>query len=85
MNRTILERVRCMLSFSGLPKTFWAEAGMTAVYLINRCPSTAIDLKTPMEKWTGHASSYEHLRIFGCAAFAHVKQGKLDPRLSRGC
>ena len=52
MNRTILERVRCMLSFSGLPKTFWAEAVMTASYLINRCPSTAIDFETPMEQWT---------------------------------
>ncbi|MQL05556.1 transposase, partial [Escherichia coli] len=39
MNRTILERVRCMLLSAGLPKSFWGEAAATAVYLINRCPS----------------------------------------------
>lgn len=46
MNRTILERVRSMLACSGLPRVFWAEAVATAAYLINRCPSSAIDLKT---------------------------------------
>ena len=50
--RTILESVRCILSFLGMPKTFWAEAVMIASYLINRCPSTAIDFETPMEQWT---------------------------------
>lgn len=29
-NRTILERVRCMLISSGLPKVFWVEAIVTA-------------------------------------------------------
>ena len=80
MNRTILERVRCMLSYSGLPKPFWAEAVVTACYLINRCPSSAIGFKTPMEMWSGSPANYQNLKIFGCTAFAHVKQGKLDPR-----
>lgn len=39
MNRTILERVRCMLSSSGLPKRFWGKAADTTVYVINRSPS----------------------------------------------
>lgn len=38
MNRTISEKVRCMLIDSGLEKSFWAEAASTAVYLINRIP-----------------------------------------------
>lgn len=42
-----------MLLNGGLPKTFWGEAISTACFLINRCPSTAIDMKTPMEKWSG--------------------------------
>jgi len=46
-NRTILERVRCMLLSANLSKSFWVEATMTACYLINRCPSTAINMKTP--------------------------------------
>ena len=79
-NRTILERVRCMLIHAKLPKAFWAEAVMTACYLINRCPSTAIELKTPMQLWTSHPVNYNWLKVFGCTAYAHVKQGKLDAR-----
>ena len=44
MNRTILNKVRSMLSESGLSKAFWAECASTAIYLINRSPSSAIDL-----------------------------------------
>ncbi|KAH9689127.1 hypothetical protein KPL70_015374 [Citrus sinensis] len=42
MNRTLLEKVRCMLSNAGLDKKFWAEAVSYASHLINRLPSTAI-------------------------------------------
>lgn len=84
MNRTILERVRCMLILSGLPKMFWAEASVTACYLINRCPSAAIDFKTPIEARTGKNAKYDHLRTFGCVCYAHMKQDKLDPR-ARKC
>ena len=35
MNRTFNERVRSMRLHAGLPKTFWADAISTAVYLIN--------------------------------------------------
>ena len=34
-----------------------------------------------MEMWFGkHAQDYDSLRIFGCPAYYHVKDGKLDPR-----
>ncbi|GKA27622.1 retrotransposon protein, putative, ty1-copia subclass [Tanacetum coccineum] len=45
MNRTLMDKVRCLLIQSGLPKTFWAEATCTAAYLINRSPSRAIEKK----------------------------------------
>nr|GEU78596.1 hypothetical protein [Tanacetum cinerariifolium] len=80
MNRTLMNKVRCLLIQSGLPKTFWAEATCTAAYLINRPPSRAIEKKTPMEMWSGHLSDYRMLRIFGCVAYPHDKQGKLEPR-----
>ncbi|KAM6574493.1 hypothetical protein CsatA_022820 [Cannabis sativa] len=80
MNRTLLERVRCMLIGAGLAKHFWGEALKTACYLINRCPSTALNFKTPQEFWTGKAPSYEHLKVFGCTAYAHIRQDKLQPR-----
>ncbi|CAA0832257.1 Uncharacterized mitochondrial protein AtMg00710, partial [Striga hermonthica] len=39
INRTIMEKVRCMLRMAKLPKPFWGEAVLTACYLINRSPS----------------------------------------------
>nr|KYP36396.1 Retrovirus-related Pol polyprotein from transposon TNT 1-94 [Cajanus cajan] len=42
MNRTILERVRCMLLGSGLSKKFWGEAATTAAYLINICKESCV-------------------------------------------
>ncbi|KAH9752632.1 hypothetical protein KPL71_014771 [Citrus sinensis] len=81
MNRTLLEKVRCILSNAGLDKKFWAEAVSYASHLINRVPSTVIRGKTPMEMWSGkHAQDYDFLRIFRCPAYYHVKDGKLDPR-----
>ncbi|GJR51100.1 gag-pol polyprotein [Tanacetum coccineum] len=46
-------RARAMLATASLGKSFWAEAVNTTCYLINRSPSTAVELKTPMEMWTG--------------------------------
>ncbi|BBH02187.1 transposable element gene [Prunus dulcis] len=40
MNRTIVERIRTMLSHAKLPKSFWGEALMIAVDLINLSFST---------------------------------------------
>ncbi|GJR04390.1 retrovirus-related pol polyprotein from transposon TNT 1-94 [Tanacetum coccineum] len=48
-----------------LKKSFWAEAVNTACYVINQSPSTAVDLKTPMEMWTGKLINYSDLHIFG--------------------
>ncbi|KAJ9567521.1 hypothetical protein OSB04_003487 [Centaurea solstitialis] len=80
MNRTILEKIRCMLSKSKMPKTFWAEVASTACYLINRSPSVALEKKTPMEVWSGSPADYTDLKIFGCPAYARVDNGKLEPR-----
>ncbi|GJZ67186.1 retrovirus-related pol polyprotein from transposon TNT 1-94 [Tanacetum coccineum] len=68
MNRTLLEKVRCMLSNVGFGKEFWAEAVTYACHLVNRLPSTAIDGKTPFEKWYGKPTTdYDSLHVFGSA------------------
>ncbi|XP_073224915.1 uncharacterized protein [Cicer arietinum] len=73
MNRTILERVRCMILSVGLPKTFGGEAAVTTVYLINRCPSSSIGFKTQIEMWNGKPADYSNLKVFGSLAFAHTR------------
>ena len=47
MNRTIVEKIRCMLRMANLPKSFWGEAVVTACYLINRSPSVPLDFDIP--------------------------------------
>ncbi|KAG8480145.1 hypothetical protein CXB51_024902 [Gossypium anomalum] len=84
INRTILEKVRCMLSNAGLGKEFWDEAVTYACHLINRLPSDVINGKTPMEMWTGKsATDYDSLHVFGSTAYYHVKESKLDPRAKK--
>ncbi|RZC25344.1 Retrovirus-related Pol polyprotein from transposon TNT 1-94 [Glycine soja] len=47
-NRTLLDMVQSMLSNSNLPKSLWAEALNTTVYILNRVPTKAVP-KTPFE------------------------------------
>lgn len=72
MNRTLLERVRCLLLNAGLSKDFWGEAMVTAAYLIILCPSPAFGFKTPMKLWQGYPPFYNNL--------SHIKHDKLEPR-----
>ena len=84
MNRTLLEKVQCILSNTGLDKMFWAEVVSYANYLINQLPSAAIGDKTPMEMWSGkHAQDYDFLRIFGCLVYYHIKNDKLVSRVRK--
>ncbi|TYK18682.1 Retrovirus-related Pol polyprotein from transposon TNT 1-94 [Cucumis melo var. makuwa] len=45
-----------------------------------RSPSIALSLKAPQEVWTCKASSLDHLRMFRCTTYAHVRDGKLNKR-----
>lgn len=42
-----------------------------------------LNFKTPQEIWTGKAPSLIHLQVFGCSAYAHVRQDKLEPRAKK--
>lgn len=82
LNRTLIEKARCMLSDTKLGKRFWAEAVNTACYIINRSPSSAVQ-KTPYEIWNKKPPNLEHLRVFGSKAMAHIpkeKRKKLDEK-----
>ena len=72
-----------MLSSSGLSRDFWAKAAYTACYIINRSPASALNMKTPEEMWTGRPADYSVLRVFGCPAYAHVRESKLDSRAKK--
>uniref|UniRef100_A0A2N9IH71 Integrase catalytic domain-containing protein n=1 Tax=Fagus sylvatica TaxID=28930 RepID=A0A2N9IH71_FAGSY len=85
-NRTLMEMVRSMLSNSSVPISLWMEALKTAVYLLNRVPSKAVQ-KTPFELWTGRKPSLRHFHIWGCPAEARIynpHEKKLDSRTVSG-
>ena len=81
-NRTLKDMVRSMISHSSLPNSLWGEALKTAVYILNRVPSKAVN-KTPYELWTGKKPSIRHLHVWGCLAEARPyrpNERKLDSR-----
>ncbi|KAF3673857.1 putative endochitinase-like [Capsicum annuum] len=51
MNKILVERVRCMLSYAKLPDFFWAEALNTAAYVINLSLIMVLDGHVPDRVW----------------------------------
>ena len=86
-NRTVMEMARCLLFEKRLPKSFWAEAVYTSVYLLNRLPTKVLKNKTPFEAWYETKAAVDHLKIFGCICYTHVpevKRDKLDQKAEIG-
>ena len=81
MDRTFVESAR---SHAHLPNHFWAEAVATAAYIRNRSATTALaDGKTPYDKLHGRKPNLEHLRVFGCVAYADCNRRKLDDKAEK--
>ena len=79
-NRTLLDMVRSMLSYSTLPVELRMEALKTAAHILNRIPSKSVP-KTPFELWNGRKPSLNYLKVWGCLAEAKLfdpQQKKLD-------
>ena len=74
-NRTLLDMVRSMMSFTDLSNFLWGHSLLTSIYLLNRVPSKTVPT-TPYEIWHGKKPSLSHLRIWGCPA--HVKRQQAD-------
>ena len=71
-NRTVVEMEKTMLHEKGMPYQFWAEAVHTAVYLLNRCPTKALNKMTHFEAYNGRKPGIAHLKIFGSVCYVHV-------------
>jgi transposase InsO family protein len=85
-NKHITEIACAMLNEKNLPNYFWAEAIATAVYIMNRTPTTAVHGMTPKEKFTGKKPNVSHFKVFGYSAYVHVpneKTSKLDPKADK--
>jgi hypothetical protein len=68
----VVTRARALLKQRGMPTIYWGETVMTAIHLLNRLPTKALDSKTPYETWHGCKPMVSHLRVFGCLTFAKL-------------
>ncbi|KAH9792303.1 retrovirus-related pol polyprotein from transposon RE2 [Citrus sinensis] len=72
-HRHIVELGLTLLAQAKLPFKFWWDAFHTAVYHINRLPSTALELLTPYEKIFKLKPDYSMLKCFGCICYPYLR------------
>ncbi len=82
-NGILLTRARAQLIAAGLPPSLWAEAFRTAIYIINRSPTSALS-KTPHEALWERKPNLSRMHPFGSVCYAHdykcKTKGKMAPR-----
>jgi hypothetical protein len=85
-NQTVVGMARALLKQRGMSAVFWGKAVVTAIYILNRSPTKALDDRMPYAAWHRRKPAVPHLRVFGCLAFAkelgHID--KLDDRSTPG-
>jgi transposase InsO family protein len=88
LNRTLIEKTRCLLKDAHMPEEFWGEAILTANFIRNHTQTKICGDFVPMELWSGRKPSVKYFRIFGCLAYATLPRpnwkGKFSPRALKG-
>lgn len=86
-HRHIVETGLTLLAHASMPLHFWEDAFFTAVFLINRPPTSALSGDIPVTKLFNKVLDYTLLRVFGCLCFPCLRpynSHKLDFR-SKPC
>ncbi|MBW0480194.1 hypothetical protein O181_019909 [Austropuccinia psidii MF-1] len=81
-NCTILNKARFLLLTSNLPRSYWAEAVNTALFLSNLMPTPSGDNLSPFSAWSSKPSQIKRLKTFGCKAFILVHKSRTEWKLS---
>ena len=76
LNRTLVERLRCLMMEAALGPEFWAEALQTVIYTRNRAP-TSDGRATPLERFNGRKPDVGGFRVWASRAYA------LKPKLQQ--
>ncbi|MBW0505353.1 hypothetical protein O181_045068 [Austropuccinia psidii MF-1] len=81
-NRTILNKARCLLLTSNLPRSYWVEAINTASLLSNLMPTPSRENLSPFSAWSSKPSRIKRLKLFSCKAFILVHKNKREWKFS---
>ena len=73
-----MKMTRYMLHVKEMPKKLQAEGANTSMYLLNRMPTSMLQIRTLFEAWFGYKPNLQHLKIFSCLCFTYVPQVKRD-------
>ena len=76
-NRATVEKACALLKQTSMPNEFGAEAVSTAVSLENLSPIASRKFSSAHEIWYGKPPKYNHLKVFGCLAYIHVKKNSV--------
>lgn len=68
-HRHIVETSLTLLSHTSLSLTFWPHTFATVVYLINRLPTTTLNLSSPYELIFHKSPNYSKIKAFGCLCY----------------
>ena len=84
INRTLINKVRAMLTQSKLPRKYWGEAVLAAGYLYNRTPHSAINFTTPFEAKFGKTPDLSNIYVWGSPVWKKLPNTtKLAPRAEK--
>jgi histone deacetylase 1/2 len=72
-HRHVTELGLTLLAQAKMPMSYWWEAFSTAVYLINRLPSSINPNKSPYSLLFNKEPDYTTLKLFGCACYPCLK------------
>lgn len=79
----ILNVARALMFQSNVPKEFWGDCVLTAVFIINRLPTPFLNDRSPYELLTSKKADYNSLKVFGCLAYFSTStknRNKFQPR-----
>lgn len=82
-HRHIIETGLSLLTHAKMPLSYWPYAFATAIYLINRLPSSPLSFETPYAKLFQTQPNYTKLRTFGSLCFPWLRPysaNKLEKR-----